>query len=363
MARADLRDIPSEKKLGENLIKEIERLVTERVILMEVCGTHTMSIFKSGLRKILPAKLELISGPGCPVCVTSQIDIDRAIKMARHKDVILLTFGDMMNVPGSEGSLSEAKAGGADIEIIYSPLEAVNKAVDNPGKKIILLAVGFETTVPSVAVTVLEAQKRQLENFFVFSLFKLIPPAMESLLLDKETAISGFICPGHVSTIIGSNPYKKFATEYKIPCVITGFEPLDILEGILRILKQLEKETAKVEIQYRRCVHPEGNLIAREKISQVFRKTSVKWRGLGEIPQSGLKLKKEFLKFDAEKIFPKYHLKVKENKNCLCGEVLRGVISPRKCPQFKKKCSPAHPLGPCMVSREGTCAAYYWYGK
>jgi len=364
MARVDLKNIPSEGKLAKNLVKQIEKLLVDRVCLMEVCGTHTMSIFKSGLKKILPSKLELISGPGCPVCVTDQADIDKAVKIARCKDVTLLTFGDMMNVPGSEESLAEAKASGADVKIIYSPLEAIKASIDNPEKKIVLLAVGFETTVPSVAVTLLEAKKKRLKNFFVFSLFKVIPPAMEALLIDGETSISGFICPGHVSTIIGAKPYQKIARQYRIPCVITGFEGIDILEGILRILRQCQNGVARVEIQYSRCVRPEGNPVAQKKIQQVFRKTLVKWRGLGEIPQSGLKLKKEFSRFDAEEIFPKYRrVKVKLDPKCLCGEVLRGVISPLKCPQFKKKCSPNHPLGPCMVSHEGTCAAYYWYGE
>lgn len=363
MARVDLKDIPLQKSLGKGLIREIEKLVKADINIMEVCGSHTTSIFKAGLRKRLPERLKLLSGPGCPVCVSEEADIDRAIALAKRKEVIILTFGDMMPVPGSKESLAEVRAEGGNIQIIYSPLEALNKAEDNPEKKVILLAVGFETTAPSVAATVLLAKKKKLKNLFIFSLFKLIPEAMTSLLDNKENNISGFISPGHVSTIIGSKPYQKIASRYKIPCVITGFEPLDILEGILRILRQKDKNISKVEIQYRRCVRPEGNIVARRKIEKVFKKEDVSWRGLGMIPRSGLKLRGEFSSFDAEKFLPRKKIKVRLKANCLCGEVLRGIITPKDCPQFRKGCTPPHPLGPCMVSREGTCAAYFWYDK
>lgn len=356
-----------DKKLALGLIKKIKEVASKPVTLMEVCGTHTVAIFKSGIRKLMPNEVKLVSGPGCPVCVTSDYDIDKAIGLSQEKDVILLTFGDMLRVPGSFSSLEKERLGGCDIRIVYSPLEAVEIARKNKKKMIVFLGVGFETTAPGVAASLLEAKKRGLKNYFLFSTHKVMPPPMEALVHKKEVAINGFICPGHVSAIIGGNAYQFLAKKYKMPCVISGFEPLDILQSIYMLIIQIKEGKPKVEIQYKRVVTPEGNLKAQDILREVFTLSDSSWRGLGVIAKSGLKLKSEFSAYDAELNFK---VKVKRplaHKRCLCAQILRGIKIPTDCPYFGKNkikssaCTPDNPIGPCMVSSEGTCAAYYNY--
>jgi hydrogenase expression/formation protein HypD len=333
-----------------------------KIKLMEVCGTHTMAIARAGMRKVLPERIQLISGPGCPVCVTHQAEIDRAIAIAEIKDVIMTTFGDMLRVPGSKGSLEEIKSQGHDVRLVYSCRDALSIARDNPGKKVVFMGVGFETTAPTVAATICEAKRKRIKNFFVLSNFKLIFPAMAALAQSKKIQIDGFICPGHVSVITGSIPYEKIARRYRRPCVITGFEELDILQGIKRLIEQIKKGTHKAEIAYKRAVQKQGNVAARRMLSSVFGVCDVDWRGLGMIKKSGLKLRREFAQFSAEKRFKVKVPASLEPKGCLCGEVLQGIKAPGDCRLFKTKCTPRHPVGPCMVSSEGTCAAYYKYG-
>lgn len=333
-----------------------------KIKLMEVCGTHTMAIARAGIRKLLPPWIELISGPGCPVCVTSQSDIDYAVEIARIKNVIMATFGDMMRVPGSRGSLDEVKRSGADVRVVYSCLDALGVACAHPHKRVVFMGVGFETTSPTVAATILEAKKRGVKNFFVLSSFKLIFPALTLLAQSEKLRVDGFICPGHVSVITGSAPYQKIARRYKISCVITGFDEIDIIKGIKRLIEQVSTRVYKVEIEYRRAVKKEGNVKAMRILDKVFKAKDAQWRGLGIIKRSGLKLRKEFRYFTAEREFKIVLPKAVEPKGCLCGEVLQGIKSPRDCRLFKKACTPQHPVGPCMVSSEGTCAAHYKYG-
>ncbi len=332
-----------------------------RIKLMEVCGTHTMAIARAGIRKLLPDWIELISGPGCPVCVTAQKDIDRAIEIARRKDVIMTTFGDMLRVPGSRGSLEEMKGQGADVRIVYSCLDALDIARDNPQKKVLFLGIGFETTSPTVAATLQEAKKQRIKNFLVLSNFKLIFHALFALARSAQVRVNGFICPGHVSVITGSAPYEEITRRYKKPCVITGFEEADILRGIKRLVEQIERGTSKVEIEYKRAVRKQGNIKARRVLNSVFTACDSEWRGLGLIKKSGLKLRNEFREFCAEAAFKVDLPRVRPPQGCICGEVLQGIKSPRDCRLLKKLCTPQNPLGPCMVSSEGACAAYYKY--
>ena len=355
------------KKLIKNLADKIRKAVPleKRIILMEVCGTHTQSFFRYGIGSLIPENIEILSGPGCPVCVSSQGYIDKAIAYSRLKDVIIATFGDMMRVPGTSSSLEKEKAKGATIKIVYSSLDALKIAKGNPKKEVIFLAVGFETTSPTTALAVLEAKKEKIGNFSVFCSHKLIPPAMEIIASDKNLNLQGFICPGHVSTIIGSRPYNKVARDFKIPCVVVGFEPLDLLEGLLLLIEQVKNKDSKVLIQYLRVVKKEGNSTAQKIIAKVFEVCDAEWRGLGIIKKSGLRLKPEFSRFDVEKKFP---LKIKMIRQmprnlCLCGEVLKGKIRPTECPSFAKRCNPGNPLGPCMVSSEGACGIYYKLGS
>jgi len=349
------------RTLAERLLSKIKEFGSLKADIMEVCGTHTVVIFKQGLKGMLPENVNLVSGPGCPVCVTSQEDIDKAIELAKNREVIVTTFGDLVRVPGTNSSLEEEKASGADVRVIYSPRDALRIARENPAKKVVLLAIGFETTSPLIAASILDARKEKIGNFFIFSTHKLIPPVMEALLESREVKIDGFICPGHVSVTIGSNAYRHIARRYKVPCVIAGFEPLDVLQSIFMLLKQIKQNRAEVEIEYFRAVQKEGNRIARELISEVFETADVRWRGLGIIPNSGLRLRKEFSEFDAEKEFVLRSGESKENPDCACGEVLRGVKRPTQCKLYRRLCTPEEPYGPCMVSSEGTCAAYYKY--
>jgi len=331
--------------------------------LMEVCGTHTMAIAKAGIKKILPDGIELVSGPGCPVCVTSQNDIDEAIGIARIKDVIITTFGDMIRVPGSLGSLEEVKRQGNDIRVVYSCLDVLSIAKDNPKKKVVFMGVGFETTSPTVAATLYEAKRQGIRNFFVLSNFKLLFPALGLIAGSKKLEIDGFICPGHVSVITGSIPYERVAAKYRKPCVITGFEPADIMKGIERLASNIKNENYGVEIEYKRAVRKKGNEKARRLLDIVFKPCDAEWRGLGVIRRSGLKLKEKYKAFDGKKEFNVKIIRTNTTKGCLCGEVLMGAKKPTDCKLFGKRCAPKSPVGPCMVSSEGTCAAYYRYGS
>ncbi|ATW28431.1 hydrogenase formation protein HypD [Candidatus Formimonas warabiya] len=355
---------PSEniREAAAHLIREIDRLVTKPVRLMEVCGTHTVAIFKAGIRHLLPPQVELVSGPGCPVCVTPHDFLDTAIAYSRRPDVILTTFGDMLRVPGSSSSLSAEKAAGADIRVVYSPLESLDIARAHPEKKVIFLAVGFETTAPTAAATVLTAEKLGLNNFYLLSAHKLVPPALRALLTDQEAKVTGFLLPGHVSAVIGIPPYHFLAEEYQVPAVIAGFEPLDILQAVWMLAQQIHSGRAAVENQYTRVVPPEGNPRARQVLAQVYETTNVAWRGLGVIPGSGLQLNPQYRSFDALTRYPIQVEKAAEPAACRCGEVLRGRVKPSDCLLFGKACIPEHPVGSCMVSVEGTCAAWYKYG-
>jgi hydrogenase expression/formation protein HypD len=347
-----------DKEIAEGLIQRIQKTSTRPIQLMEVCGTHTVSIFRYGIRGILPEQIRLISGPGCPVCVTPNGDIDLAIALSRQKDVMIVTFGDMMRVPGSTSSLQKEKAEGRDIRIIYSSLEALKIAKEHPEKKVVFLAIGFETTSPTIAVAILRAKEEKLHNLFFLNSQKRVPPALFALLQSKQIKIDGFILPGHVSTIIGTNPYQFIAKEFDRPAVITGFEPLDILQGIWMLVKQIEENRAAVEIQYRRVVHEEGNPIALSKIDEVFEKDESRWRGLGLIPDSGYCFKESYKEMDVRN-FEVGVEPPKEHPECLCGAVLQGIKSPLECRLFKQVCHPENPIGPCMVSIEGTCHTYY----
>jgi hydrogenase expression/formation protein HypD len=299
-------------------------MIKEKIKLMEVCGTHTMEIAKAGIKKILPEEIELISGPGCPVCVTSQKDIDKLMKIAGTKDVIVATFGDMMRVPGSRGSLEDIKRSGSDVRVVYSCTDALKIAEANPSKKVVFMGVGFETTSPTVAATILEAKRRKVKNFFVLSDFKLIFPALEAIAGGSKVKVDGFICPGHVSVITGSIPYERVAKRHMKPCVITGFSDIDIIKGIKRLIDQVRNEECRVEIEYKRAVSREGNIAAKKILCTVFEPKDAEWRGLGKIKKSGLKLKKAYGEFDAEKEFK---IKVPDPvvpKGCICGEVLQG---------------------------------------
>jgi hydrogenase expression/formation protein HypD len=349
-----------DKEIAEGLIRRIQKTSTRPIQLMEVCGTHTVSIFRYGIRGVLPEHIRLISGPGCPVCVTPNGDIDLAIALSRQKDTIIVTFGDMMRVPGSTSILLKEKAEGRDIRIIYSSLEALKIAKEHPGKRVVFLAIGFETTSPTIAVAILRAEEEKLHNLFFLNSQKRVPPALIALLQSKQVKINGFILPGHVSTIIGINPYQFIAKEFGRPAVITGFEPLDILQGIWMLVKQIEENRAAIEIQYRRVVHEEGNPIALRKIDQVFEKDESRWRGLGLIPDSGYRFKESYKEMDVRNVDVEVE-PPKEHPECLCGEVLQGIKSPLECRLFKKVCHPENPIGPCMVSIEGTCHTYFKY--
>lgn len=355
-----------DKNLAHGALEKIKGLLSETgtgVNVMEVCGTHTMAIAASGMRKLLPVGLKMLSGPGCPVCVTAPGDVDRSIEAACLPGVILATFGDMMKVRGSEKSLEECRISGADVRVVYSPLDAVEMAKLNPDKKIIFLGVGFETTAPTVGAAVLHAEARKLDNFFVLPLFKLVPPALKAVLGDPGHRIGGFILPGHVSAIIGAAPYRFVAEEYGIPCVITGFEPLDILNGLNMLLSQMAVGRAAIEIEYSRTVRPEGNAAAQKILERVFEPASANWRAVGVIPASGLVFNKKYSGFDAGKHFSVPYRDAPEPKGCICGQVLMGKASPEDCGLFGKACTPSSAVGPCMVSSEGACAAWYKYGR
>ena len=349
-------------ELAIGLIADIRRKSKRKMRFMEFCGGHTVAIFKYGIRQALPPTVEMVSGPGCPVCVTSTSDIDKAIALAGMPGVIITSFGDMLRVPGSRSSLQKARATGVDVRIVYSTLDALKIAHENPQRTVVFVGVGFETTAPTIAVSVLQAKEQGIKNYRVLSLHKLCPPVIKTILDAGEVKIDGLICPGHVSAITGSNAWEFVARDYGIPCVVAGFEPTDILQCVDMLITQVEKHEAKVEIAYKRGVTPEGNLQAQKIMQQVFEPCPANWRGLGEVPNSGLKLRPEYALFDAEVTF---NIKLEpgiEPKGCICGEILRGVKTPADCRLFRKVCTPENPVGPCMVSSEGSCSAYYLYG-
>lgn len=349
-------------EIARRIAKRLATRVEYPVQFMEVCGTHTVSIFKHGLRQLLPQNVTMLSGPGCPVCVTTNADIDKAVALTRRPDVILTTFGDMLKVPGSQSSLQQAKAEGGDVRMVYSTLDALRIAQNNPTRSIVFFAVGFETTAPTIAASILEAERLNLTNYYIISVHKLIPPAMKLLLDSGEVRIDGFLCPGHVSTIIGSEPYDFLVRDYGIPCVVAGFEPLDILQSVDMLLQRVATKTASVEIEYSRGVRPEGNKAALDILYRVFEVADADWRGLGTLPASGLKLRANYRRFDAEKVFDIEAGPTREHAGCKCGDVLRGAITPAQCPLFGRVCTPDHPVGPCMVSSEGTCSTWHQYG-
>ena len=335
-----------------------------RYQLMEVCGTHTHAIARLGLRELLPPVVRLLSGPGCPVCVTPTGDVDLAIELAGHREVVLATFGDMMRVPGSERTLAEARAQGGRVEVVYSPMAALDLAAAEPEAQVVFLGVGFETTAPAVAGTVLVARERQVPNFSVLCCHKVIPPAMEALLADADggparVRLHGFLCPGHVSAVIGAAAYAPIAARFGIPCVVAGFEPLDILRAVHALLRQLAEGRAEVENAYERTVRWEGNPKARAAVERVFEVGESEWRGIGAIPASGLQFRAQYAALDAAERFALERRPGRDHAACHCGEVLRGLIDPPECRAFAKACTPDRPLGPCMVSSEGACAAWY----
>lgn len=354
----DFRNSEMARKIADRLATRTQR----QVQFMEVCGTHTVSIFKHGIRGLLPRNVTMLSGPGCPVCVTTNSDIDKAIALTRRPDVILATFGDMLKVPGSHSSLQQAKAEGGNVRMVYSTLDALRIAQNNRDKAVVFFAIGFETTAPTIAASIVEAERLSLDNYFIVSVHKLIPPAMKALLDSGEVRIDGFLCPGHVSAVIGSQPYEFIAKEYGIPCVVSGFEPLDVLQSIDMLLQQVAVGKADVQLEYSRGVRPEGNKVALDLLYRVFEVADADWRGLGTLPGSGLKLRPEYRRFDAEAVFEIDAGPTREHPGCKCGEVLRGAITPAQCPLFTRVCTPEHPIGPCMVSSEGTCSTWYQYG-
>ena len=350
-------------ELAEGLISQIHRRSQTPVRFMEFCGGHTVTIFKYGIRQVLPETIEMVSGPGCPVCVTANADLDKAIALSQIPDVIITTFGDMLKVPGSRSSLQKVKADGADVHTVYSTMDALNIAKENPTKSVVFLGIGFETTAPTIAASILQAEERKIKNYHVLSLHKLCPPVIRAILDSGEVKLQGLICPGHVSAIIGSHPWEFIAQDYGIPCVVSGFEPLDILRCVDMLVAQIENGESKVEIAYRRGVRPEGNQQALKLMEQVFEPCPAQWRGIGEVPSSGLKLRKEYQHFDAELAFDINPGPTYEPEGCLCGDILRGVRTPADCRLFGKACTPQYPVGPCMVSSEGSCSAYYLYGE
>ncbi len=351
-----------EGNIASIILREISGLADGQIRFMEVCGTHTVSIFRSGIRSLLPEGIELISGPGCPVCVTPVGEIDRAIALAQLKDVTLLTFGDLMSVPGTSSSLNQERAMGRDIRVITSPLDSLEIALKEKKRRIVFFAVGFETTSPAIAAAVKEAKRKRIDNLFLLSSQRLIPPAIRALLSPRKVKIDGFILPGHVSVIIGRTPYSFIASEFSLMGVITGFEALDILKGIYMLLCQKKEGRSEIEIQYTRAVKEEGNQLALKAMEEVFEPVGARWRGLGMILESGLTLREEFKEMDASLVFDIPYEDKKDPPGCICGKILQGLKSPPDCPLFDKRCTPENPVGPCMVSSEGSCAAFRKYG-
>jgi hydrogenase expression/formation protein HypD len=352
-----------DEAVAEKLVNELRRVVTKPWVLMEVCGGQTHTIVKYGIDHLLPAEVELVHGPGCPVCVTSLEMIDKAHAIAQRPDVIFCSFGDMLRVPGSTVDLLVLKSRGADVRVVYSPIDSLKIARSNPNKKIVFFAIGFETTAPGNAMAVWQAQKQGLTNFSVLVSHVLVPPAMAAILESPLNRVQGFLGPGHVCTVMGYQEYEPIAAHYRVPIVITGFEPLDILEGVLMTVRQLEAGAADVQNEYPRVVKREGNRVAQDLVNSVFEVCDRKWRGVGLIPKSGYKLRSEFREHDAERLFNVEEIDTEESSVCISGLVLKGVKKPHDCPAFGTMCTPLHPLGATMVSAEGACAAYYAYGR
>lgn len=354
----------AQPEICAGFIRAIGQQLQQPYSFMEVCGTHTMAIFQSGLRSILPENLVHVSGPGCPVCVTAQSEIDLCLELGSRPDVILATFGDMLRVPGSSRkSLQSMQSEGAVVRVCYSPFQALEMARENPKQQVVFLGVGFETTAPAVAVAVQKAAAQGLDNFRVLALHKLLPPALKLLVQDPQLGIQGFILPGHVSAVIGMEPYQFLARDFGLPGVIAGFEPLDILQALYLLLSMRDKGRAEIQNQYTRAVSPQGNPRAMQVMQEVFRPTEGRWRGLGRILNSGLALADKYRRFDALETFGLSPAQEEQTTGCRCGEVLQGKLSPKECGLFKKSCTPASPVGPCMVSTEGSCAAYYKYAR
>ncbi len=355
----EYRDPVAVKQIAE----QIHRITTQHWVLMEICGGQTHAIVKFGIDELLPKSIELVHGPGCPVCVTPLEIIDKALLIAGRPEVIFCSFGDMLRVPGSDKDLFSVKAGGGDVRIVYSPMDALEIARKNPEREVVFFAVGFETTAPANAMAVYQAKKQGLSNFSILVSHVLVPPAMEAILSSKLNRVQGFLAAGHVCTVVGYKEYEPIARKYKVPIVVTGFEPLDILEGIYMCVRQLEQNRYEVENQYVRSVRKEGNTHAVRIVEDVFCVVPRKWRGFGEIPQSGLGLRKSYRLFDAEEKFALKDLQIQESTKCMSGLILQGVKKPHECQAFGGQCTPEHPLGATMVSSEGTCAAYYRYRR
>ncbi len=349
------------------LVKSLLTRITARsrtpVRLMEFCGGHTVSIFRHGLRQLLPPTVELVSGPGCPVCVTATPDLDMAIALAQLPEVTIATFGDMFRVPASHGSLQECRADGADVRMVYSTLDALDLARNNPHRKVIFLGIGFETTAPTVAASLLTARDEKLANFFVLSMHKVCPPVLRAILSSGEIRLHGLICPGHVSAIIGADAWAPTAKEFGLPCVVAGFEPVDILQAVLALVEQVEDGVASSSIAYTRGVTPAGNIHAQRVLAEVFESGPANWRGVGVVPESGLAIREAFSLHDANRVFKVDPGPSVEPAGCICGAVLRGASTPFDCALFGTACTPVSPVGPCMVSSEGSCSAYYRYGR
>jgi len=348
------------KELILSIAEKLKTVSTKELVLMEVCGGHTMAIHRFGLHSLLPSNIRLISGPGCPVCVSGQHFIDTAMAYSKLPGVIITTYGDLIRVPGSYTSLEKERANGSDIRIVYSVLESLEIAKNNPDKKVVFLGIGFETTAPATAAAILQAKKENITNFFLLSAHKVMPPVMKALV-EEGVKIDGFIAPGHVSAITGTAIFDELATVCGLGVVVSGFEPVDMMQAILMLVLQIESGKQRVEVQYQRVVHPEGNKTAQRMLEEVFELRDDQWRGLGMIPKSGLKIREELKAFDAEVQFNVEVPSSTEPKGCICGQILRGLKTPVDCPLFGKKCTPSNPIGACMVSGEGTCATYYKY--
>jgi hydrogenase expression/formation protein HypD len=348
--------------LVKRLAEKIWHRSTKTVKLMEFCGGHTVAILKHGIQQLLPPQIQLRSGPGCPVCVTAKADLDKAIALAKLPGVISATFGDMLKVPGSNGSLQKVRAEGGDVRVVYSARDALQMAQRNPEKQVVFFGIGFETTAPTVAASILEAKEEAIKNYYVLGLHKLCPPVMKSLLDSREVGIDGIICPGHVSAVIGSDPYAFIPRDYGIACVISGFEPVDVLLSIDMLIEQIEVGRPEVEIAYRRGVKWGGNREALRLMESVFEVSEAHWRGMGRVADSGLRIRDEYQRFNAEHIFDIDPESTSEPTDCICGDILRAAKTPFDCRLLGKGCTPEHPVGPCMVSSEGSCAAHLLYG-
>ena len=356
---AEYRD----KELIKPLVDELARSVTKPVRLMEVCGTHTMAIFRTGVRSILPEKMEIVSGPGCPVCVTSASHMDAFISMAEQPGVRVAIFGDLFRVPGNNGSLALARSKGAQVEIVYSPMDALELARKHTDDLVVFLGVGFETTTPAIGATILAAQRENISNFCVFSTHKVIPGPLEILMQDPDLQLNALLCPGHVSSIIGAGAYQPFVDKFGLACVVAGFEPADLLNGLILLARQIADNNPRVENIYPRVVSWEGNRRAMDMVDEIFEPVDMEWRGLGVLPLSGLAIREKYAQFDAQHRLAISIPQAEEAKGCLCGQILKGMTIPPQCPLFDTRCTPANPIGPCMVSSEGTCAAYHKYGR